>query len=219
MNARVATARRWLAAIGAIVALASWRAVAGDTVDFSEMATPLCEVDGLRAPPPSGWFNVPIESADPTLRGCQMMRTRGDGALVGIARVLSVTLSAPTTDPPWQVLMLTFERDNVARMGYAAGEMLWRRDDVPVAGEGFEGGFAVGLSARIQGNDAPQEIHLVLFESGLTKYVVSLLTPGREVGDGGYYERNVADFAALIGSFTASSHQVAPSQNGPQGRH
>lgn len=210
MSARAAVARGWRPGLAAAVLMAANGAVsiavAGDTVDFSEQTTPVCEVEGLRATPPDGWFNVPIDSAEPTLRGCQMMRTREDEALVGIARVLSVTLSEPTVDPPWQVLMLSFERDNIARMGYVPGDVLWRRDNVPIAGTGFTGGLAVGLSARIEGNEAPQEVQFLIFERALTKYVVTLLTPGRSVENGLYYDRNVADFGKLIGGFMAPAN-------------
>lgn len=176
-----------------------------DVVDFSDRTTPLCEVSGLAAAPPEGWFNVPIESGDPAIEGCQMMRTRADEALVGILRVLSVHVEPSEQEaPPWYLILVALEEQNIARMGYGLGEVLWAREDVPIRGAGFENARAVGISARIEGNDTPQEAHFLLFEKGPTKYIVTLLTPARAVEGGAYYDRNVADFGGLIQAFAAA---------------
>lgn len=175
----------------------------GDTLDFTDKITPVCEIAGLNARPPAGWFNVPIESGDEAVRGCQMMRAReGDEALVGIARVLSVQFPNASKDPPWWATLITLETSNIERMGISLGKVLWSREDVPIQGQGFSNARAIGLESRIEGNDTPQEAHFLVFEKGPTKYIVTLLTPAKEVEDGVYYKRNASDFGVLIRSFT-----------------
>lgn len=187
--------------------LAAWSSAVSaqndGTVDFSDKMTPVCEVVGLNARPPEGWFNVPIESGDEAVRGCQMMRAReGDDALVGIARVLSIQLPDATEDPPWWAVVIGFETEAIAVMGYSLGEVLWSRENVAIQGAGFSNARAVGLESRIEGNDTPQEAHFLVFEKGATKYVVTLLSPARSVDGGEHYNRNVADFGLLIRGFT-----------------
>lgn len=176
--------------------------------DFSDRMTSKCEVQGLLAHPPAGWLNVPMESSEAEVAGCQMMLTReGDDALVGILRILSVDLAGVDTgDAPWWSIPLTMEIDLVGGMGYVLGEVLWTRDSVPVHGEDFGDGRAIGFESGIEGNDTPQEAHFLLFERADTKYIVTLLTPAREVEEGVYYRRNTTDLGSLISSFTVPAN-------------
>jgi len=169
--------------------------------DFSDQVVPVCRVSGLNAYPPEGWFAVPVESGSAELQGCQMLRVRdGDAALVGMVRVLSLEWSDSDDAPPWENVLVSIEHEAVAGMGYSMGEVIWVRDSVPVQGQGFANGRAVGFAASIEGNPLPQQAHFLLFDQGTTKYVVTLLTPGPEVDDGSDYQRNTTDFGAVIRS-------------------
>ena len=176
----------------------SQSAFTDEVTDFSDLITPICEVSGLNAYPPEGWFNVPIESDDAILRGCQMMRTGEGHALVGVVRMLSVELPVKEDTPPWQDVMISIEHENIGQMGYVVDEVMWVRDTVPIEGQGFANAVGIGFSARIEGSDIPQEAQFLLFEKDQTKYVVTLLTPGRDVDSGEYYERNNSDFGQII---------------------
>jgi hypothetical protein len=176
-----------------------------DVIDFSEQTTAICEVVGLTAPPPSGWFNVAIDSDDEALSGCQMMRAGDQEELVGIIRLVSVTVEEEEDSPPWYAVMIAIEQQIIGEMGYELGEVMWSRQDVPISGEGFANARAVGLSASIKGNDTPQEVHFLLFEHGQQKFIITLLTPGRDVDEGVFYKRNTDDFGILIRSLNRKS--------------
>lgn len=173
-----------------------------ETLDFSDRMTATCEVEGLTATPPPGWFSVPIESGDEELTGCQMMRTGSEQDLLGILRVMSLYLPQTEDSPPWFAVMASIEQQIVGEMGYILGEVLWSRESVPISGEGFENARAVGLAASIEGNDVPQEVHFLLFESGPQKFIITLLSPGRDYSEGVYYKRNTDDFGVLIRTLT-----------------
>ena len=169
-----------------------------ESVDFSDRATPTCEMGGLIAYPPDGWFNVPFEDPPAGHLGCMMLLTNETEELVGILRIRSLT--APALDPgeePYAALLAS-EVTSIAEMNVSlAEEPLWVRKDVPVAGEGFREGRAVGLAATIAGNDLPQEAHFLFFRSDSAEYVMTLLTPAKSV-DETLYERNTEDFGKVI---------------------
>lgn len=117
------------AALLALTVMATSVTANDDIADFSDQITPVCEVQGLLARPPAGWFNVPMESGEKQVAGCQMMLAReSDDALLGIMRILSVGLADTDTgdNPAWSVV-LAMEIDLVGAMGYALGEVLWTR--------------------------------------------------------------------------------------------
>ena len=193
------------AALLALTATGTPAAANEDVIDFSDQITPICEVQGLLARPPAGWLNVPIESGEQQIAGCQMMLARdSDDALLGIMRVLSVDLADTDTgdNPAWSVA-LALEIELVGAMGYALGDALWKRDSVPVQGQGFANGRAIGLQAFIEGNDSAQEAHFLMFDKAGVQYIVTLLTPGRDVEESAYYQRNTTDLGKLISTFTA----------------
>jgi hypothetical protein len=169
-----------------------------DVVDFTKQITPTCELIGLIGLPPEGWFNVPIQSDRESLAGCQMMRTGEQDELLGILRLLSKVVPAETPEDEWLPDFLGLEVAWLGQMGYAVGEPLWKRDDVPMAGTDWGSGKAIGLSATIEGNTTPQEIHFLTFGSPTTKYLITLATPAESVEDGVFYKRNTADFGTLI---------------------
>lgn len=171
-------------------------------IDFSDQITPTCEVVGLTATPPEGWFSVPIDSGDEPISGCQMMRVGDQDELLGILRLLSAQLEETEDSPPWYAVMIAVEQSIIAEMGYVLGEVLWSRTDVPVSGSGFANARAVGLAASIEGNDIPQEVHFLVFENGPQKYIITLLTPAESVDGGVVYQRNSDDFGVLIRSLT-----------------
>jgi hypothetical protein len=182
-----------------------------DVIDFSDKITPVCEVVGLSVEPPPGWFNVPIESADEAVSGCQMMRTGEQDELLGILRLLSVHLPEPDEEdlPPWYDMLLALENQMIANMGYVVGEVLWSRPDVPISGSGFENARAVGLASSIEGSDVPQEAHFLVFENGSQKFIITLLTPAKSVAEGVYYQRNTDDFGILIRSLRQRTAKAA----------
>jgi len=169
-----------------------------EVVDFSRRTTPTCEIAGLTARPAAGWFNVPFEEPPSGHLACQMMRTGGQDELLGIIRVRSVTAPEAEFTDDGYVRFLANEVVAVAQMGYAlADEPLWTRDNVPVSGAGFREGRAVGLAARVEGNDVAQEAHFLTFRSDGAKYVFTLLTPAR-ADDEALWQRNTADFGVVI---------------------
>lgn len=176
-----------------------------EVVDFSDQITPTCEMAGLVARPPEGWFNVPFENPPAGHLGCQMMATGEDDGLIGIIRVRSATAPATEFGQDGYAPLLGNENVVLSGMGYIlADEPLWRRDDVPVSGVGFREGRAVGVSATIEGNDVPQEAQFLLFRSDDAKYVFTLLTPA-ESFDAGLYKRNTDDFGVVIRTLQPSA--------------
>lgn len=167
-------------------------------VDFSDRLTPRCELSGLTATPPAGWFNVPIDSQDDAIAGCQMMRTGEQDELLGIMRVLSVRLPDGVPEDRWFEVLVEIERQLVAQMGYSLGDVLWLRDKVPVAGPGFGDGRAAGLEASIEGNDVPQEAQFLGFGNQVTKYLLTLLTPAKSIDGGVYHRDNHQGFVSLM---------------------
>lgn len=173
-----------------------------DVVDFSDQITPTCELIGLIGRPPDGWFNVPIELPAADIAGCQMMRAGENDELLGLLRLLSVVVPEGTPKEKWLSGLLDLEAQWLEEMGITLGEPLFRRDDVPIAGLGdFENGTGLGLSATIEGNDTPQEVHFLGFNSPTIQYLLTLSTPARDVEEGVYYKRNTDDFGVLIRSF------------------
>ena len=173
-----------------------------EVVDFSDQMTPTCELIGLIGYPPDGWFNVPIEIPAPDLAGCQMMRAGESDELLGIMRLLSVVVPEGTTEDKWLAGILDMEANWLQEMGITLGDPLFRRDDVPISGLGdFENGTGLGLAATIEGNDIPQEVHFLGFNSPSVQYLLTLSTPARAVEDGVYYQRNTDDFGVLIRTF------------------
>lgn len=167
-------------------------------VDLSRQTTPACEIAGLTARPAAGWFNVPFEEPPSGHLGCQMMRTGEQDELVGIIRVRSVTAPQAEFTDDGYARLLANEVVAVTEMGYAlADEPLWIRENVPVSGAGFREGRAVGLAARIKGNDIAQEAHFLTFRSDRANYVFTLLTPARSY-DEALWQRNTADFGAVF---------------------
>ncbi len=170
-------------------------------LDFSDQMTPICELLGLEVKPPPGWFNVPIEEDRDDFAGCQMMLTGEQEELVGMMRLMSLRFPADTPEETWFPAILDMEISWLAEMGITLEEMLFSRNDVPIAGDGFAPGKGVGLRASIEGNDIPQEVHFLGFGKPDEKYLLSLSTPGRDVEEGVYYQRNTADFGVLLRSF------------------
>lgn len=175
-------------------------AEADDIIDYSGQTTATCEVVGLTATPPTGWFNAPIDSTEDAISGCQMMRVGDQDELLGIFRLLSVQLEETEESPPWFAVMIALEQQTISEMGYVVGEMLWSRLDVPISGEGFGNARAVGLAATVEGNETPQEVHFLVFDHGPQKFIITLLTPGQGVDEGVFYQRNTDDFGVLIRS-------------------
>lgn len=168
--------------------------------DFTGQTTPNCEFGELRATPPPSWINVPIQTGIEQLQGCQMMLIE-DQALLGIIRVLAFDWStAPDDLPPWPQHIMTVESVLIEQMGYTIIEPVWRRATVPVQGDGFGNGQAVGFSLTIQGNDLPQESQMLVFDRGTTKYLVDLLTPAKSVEQGSYYQMNTQAMGTVIQS-------------------
>jgi hypothetical protein len=172
-----------------------------EIIDFSDRMTPTCDLIGLVGLPPAGWFNVPIEVPQKDLAGCQMMRTDENEELVGMIRLLSRVVPAETPEETWMPELIGLEAVWLEEMGVMLGEPIWRKEEVAVAGEGFEAGKAVGLAATIEGSEYPQEVHLLAFGTPTAKYLVSLCTPDSTVDEGVHLERNTADMGTLLRTF------------------
>lgn len=155
-------------------------------VDFTDQMTPVCEVVGLVVKPPAGWINVPLDSDDEAIAGCQMMLIE-DEALIGMLRLLSVELK---DDVDAHKVLVGIEAQVLVEMNYLLGERLWARENVPVAGiEGFGGGTALGVALSIPGNANEQEGHFLTFHGPDAHYIITLLTPAKSVDDGIHYAK------------------------------
>jgi hypothetical protein len=172
-----------------------------EVIDFSDRMTPTCELIGLVGLPPEGWFNVPIEAPQDDLAGCQMMRTDENEELVGMIRLLSREVPEGTPEETWMPELIGLEAAWLEEMGVVLGDPIWRKEEVAVAGEGFEAGKAIGLAATIEGSEYPQEVHLLAFGTPTIKYLVSLCTPDSTVDAGVHLERNTADMGTVIRTF------------------
>lgn len=187
-----------LAALAITIPTAAQEEKSSARTDYSDLATPTCELEALTAYPPDGWVNVPIQNPPAGHFGCQMMFTNADGSMVGIIRVRAVASPAVEFTEEGFDSFIRRELGVINQMGFTLVEdPLWIREEVPVRGEGFFGGRAGGYAATYRGNDVPQEVHILLFGGSEAKYLLVLLTAAKSAGDG-VYERNVADFGKLI---------------------
>jgi hypothetical protein len=165
-------------------------------LDFSDFLTPTCELAGLRALPPAGWFNVSVQDPPAGHRGCQMMRTNEADELVGLMRLRSIDAAAVEFSGDGYDAFVADELAVLGSMGYVVGEPIWARDEVPVAGHGFTSGRAVGFEVALE-DGAPHELHLLVFRGAEAKYLLLLATPTRAF-DAALYSGNEAGFATLI---------------------
>ncbi len=145
--------------------------------DLRDLATASCELPGLYVAPPSPWYSVPIDSEEDIVEGCQMLWEEGD-QYMGIMRLVAFDLSErPEQAAEWERFAIGFEAMILERMNFTLGDVLWKRDSVPVSGEGFGNARAVGFEARLGGVTHQNEAHFLLFESATRKYVISIITP------------------------------------------
>jgi hypothetical protein len=189
---------RLLTGFLAALLLFAMPALSEDTVDFSDRITETCEIAGLIAYPPEGWFNVPLEDPPAGHLGCMMMLPNESRELVGAIRVRS--LAAPALDSEGEPYAGLFgsEVAAFAEMNCSlADEPLWVRKDVPVSGGGFRDGRALGFAATVPGSELRQEAHFLFFRSDSVEYLVTLLTPTKSA-DASLYERNTEDFGKVI---------------------
>jgi hypothetical protein len=163
-------------------------------------ATATCAVAGLVATPPAGWINVPFEAPPAGHLGCLMMRFNEADQSLGILRIRSASEPAREfTDDAYDRLLAN-EITAMSAMEIVVdveGGPLWTRDKVAITGAGFRDGRAVGLRARIKGNDVAQEAHLMVFRSDTSKFLVSLVTP-TQAYDNGLYQGNTRAMGVLI---------------------
>lgn len=164
-------------------------------VDFSDQATELCQVDGLWVRPPAGWISVPIDfGTRDSFAGCQMMLIENE-ALIGILRFVSGRLPSDV-DP--QQMLVGIEAQFIQAMNYELGGALWRHDDVPVSGDGFEEGKALGVSLSLPGNPNPMEGHFLTFRGPERHYIMTLLTPDESVEGGIHYRKTTAGLSKVM---------------------
>ena len=153
---------------------------AQETDDLQVLATASCALPGLSVAPPEPWYNVPIESEDPVVAGCQMI-WEDEEQYLGIMRLVSFDLrERPDDAQEWVKLALAFEAQVLKEMNFILVEPLWERENLPVSGEGFGNGSAVGFELRLEGVAHRNEGHFVFFEGPTHKYVISLITPSQE---------------------------------------
>lgn len=165
--------------------------------ELRDLATATCEVPGLSVVPPQPWYSVPIDSEEPGVAGCQMIWEEGD-QYMGIIRLVSFDLrDRPLEGVKWENVLLAFESHVMEEMNFRLGEEIWRRDSVPISGEGFTNAKALGLEAGLEGVDHANEAHFVLFESATRKYVISLLTPSQEASPE-IYQSNTGAMGAVM---------------------
>lgn len=174
MNARTVTIVLFLALV-LVVPVQPIRA----EEDLKPLATASCEVPGLAVVPPAPWYSVPIDSAEAIVEGCQMLWEEGD-QYMGIMRLVSFDLrEQPEAAGNWENFAIGFEAMVMEEMNFKLGQELWRRDTVPVTGEGFGNGKAIGFQARLEGVEHANEAHFMLFQSTTHTYIISMLTPSQ----------------------------------------
>jgi hypothetical protein len=159
-----------------------------------------CELAGLVVASPGGWFSVPFDTPPPGHAGCQMMLYNEQNQLLGVMRIRSASDPASEFAADGYDRLLANEITAMSAMDILFDQErgpLWTRDNMPVAGEGFREGRAVGLAARIKGNDVAQEAHFVVFRSDAAKYLISLLTP-TQAYDKRLYQRNTSAMGTLM---------------------
>lgn len=174
------------------------RLLASEELDLQKLATPLCEVDGLAVAPPSPWFSVPIDSDESGIQGCQMIWEEGD-QYMGIIRLVSYDMRKPPEDiTEWNHFAVAMEATTMEEMGFKIGkEPIWKRDSVPITGNGFINAKAIGFSANLEGVAHTSETHFLLFESATHKYVISALTPA-ESASPEVYQANTKAMATVM---------------------
>ncbi|MEM1081469.1 MAG: hypothetical protein AAGH65_07790 [Pseudomonadota bacterium] len=149
--------------------------------DLKALATAKCEFGALTVLPPTPWYSVPIDAAEPGIDGCQMI-WEVDDQYMGIIRLVAFeTRMIDDLDVPWERFVVLFEATILSEMNIELGEVLWRNDAVPIQGEGFSNARAVALAARVPGVEHANEAHFLLFESEAYKYVLSNMTPAESV--------------------------------------
>jgi len=154
---------------------------AEEAEDLRGAATTSCELPGLSVVPPAPWYSVPIESGDPEVDGCQMLWEEGD-QYMGIIRLVSFDLRERAEEVgKWQQFALAFEAMVMEEMNFRLSEPLWRRDSVPITGDGFANASAIGFEARLEGVEHQNEAHFLFFENATHKYVISMITPAQAV--------------------------------------
>ena len=164
---------------------------------LQELATDTCLTPGLSVAPPSPWYSVPIESGKPGIFGCQMIWEAGD-QYMGIMRLVSFDAAQyPPSDIKWENLAIAFEVSVMEQMNFKIGELIWKRDTVPVSGEGFANAKAIGLQAHLEGVEQPNEVHFLLFEGVAHKYVISMLTPSESTNPD-VYRKNTQAMGAVM---------------------
>lgn len=164
--------------------------------------SPPCELLGLVGYPPAGWTNDPMSFSDPGLAGCEMTRASSENEILGFLRLLSIVVPEGTPKEKWLSGPLDLEVAWLEEGGMTFGEPLFRRDNVPISGLGeFENGTGLGIGAMMAGSEGPREVHFLGFNSPTTQYLVTLVTPARDVDEGALYKRNTDDFGVLIRSF------------------
>ena len=165
--------------LAASVLMATFLQVDAGEEDIRSLATAECQVPGLTVMPPSPWYSVPIDSKEPMIAGCQMLWEEGN-QYMGIMRLVSFEVrEMPTDGVKWEDLVVAFESKVMERMNIKVGKPIWKRDRVPITGDGFSNAKAIGLTASLEGVAHPNEAHFLLFESPTHKYVISMLTPAK----------------------------------------
>ena len=146
--------------------------------------------------------------ADSGLAGCEMVRSGQNGELLGFVRVVSVAVPEGTPKDKWLAGLIDLEVGWLQEGGITLGEPLFRRDDVPLSGLGdFENGTGIGLEASSNSSDSPREVHFLGFNGPRIQYLLTLLTPAREVDGGIQYQRNIDDFGILMRTFQLPASQ------------
>ena len=165
--------------------------------DLCDLATASCEVPGLSVVPPKPWYSVPIESEEPGIEGCQMLWEEGD-QYMGIMRLVSFDFRERELEGvKWENAVLAFESMVMSEMNFTLGEQLWKRESIPISGEGFANAKAIGLAAGLDGVSHANEAHFVLFENATYKYVMSLITPSRAASPE-VYQSNTGAIGAVM---------------------
>ena len=169
--------------VGSMVAIALLAGVFDTLAEENkkESAGTECLMPGLGVKPPRPWYSVQIEAGDPGIDGCQMIWEEGD-QYMGIMRLISFDAQLyPPAGVKWENFLIAFETSVLEQMNFRVGKPIWKKDSVPISGEGFINAKAIGFEAKLEGVEHPNEAHFLVFEGPNHKYIISMITPAESI--------------------------------------
>lgn len=158
-----------------------------------------CALPGFSAEVAAPWYAEEINSQDPVISGCHMYWEQ-NGLHVAVMTLLAFDLrDKPPPPDGWESVALTVESRVLEQLSFTRGELLWGRESVVIAGGEDPGARTVAWQMLKDDKAHPYEDHMIFFERGPFKYLLSLITPSRS-SDQDAYSASVRTFAEVAGT-------------------